>query len=136
MTGMAVGSGLLVLGVLATQPAWIVTWFALALGAVGMSEGPFWVTAIDLGGRRGGSSAAFFNTGGNIGGLLAPFLTPRVGRHFGWGFAVALGALVCLAGVLLWLGVDTTKALPFAGPPDQEEGPALPADVLRTESTS
>ena len=37
-----------------------------------MSEGPFWVTAIELGGSQGGVSAALLNTGGNIGGILAP----------------------------------------------------------------
>ena len=46
-------AGLLYLGVQAQDPRWIVTWFALALGAVGASEGPFWATAIELGGRRG-----------------------------------------------------------------------------------
>jgi MFS family permease len=105
MAGMSAGSALLVLGVLARDPAWIVGWFALALGAVEMAEGPFCATAIELGGRRGGSSAALFNTGGNAGGMLAPVVTPWVGLHFGWGAAVGLGAIVCLAGVLLWIGV-------------------------------
>ena len=57
MLGMLAGAVLLIGGVSAREPAWIVTWFALALGAVGMAEGPSWATAIDLGGRRGGSSA-------------------------------------------------------------------------------
>ena len=106
MAGMAAGAALLALGVVAREPAWIVTWFALALGAVGLSEGPFWATAVELGGRRGGSSAALFNTGGNAGGMLAPVITPWVGQHVGWGYAVALGGLVCLGGVVLWLGID------------------------------
>jgi dipeptide/tripeptide permease len=71
-----------------------------------MSEGPFWASAVELGGRRGGSSAALFNTGGNAGGLLAPFVTPWVGERFGWGSAVALGALICLVGVVLWFWID------------------------------
>ena len=71
-----------------------------------MSEGPFWASAIELGGRRGGSSAALFNTGGNAGGLLAPIITPWVGEQLGWGYAVALGGLICLAGVVLWFWID------------------------------
>jgi ACS family glucarate transporter-like MFS transporter len=104
--GMTAGALLLALGASSVEPAWIVFWFALALGAVGASEGPFWATAVELGGRRGGSSAAFFNTGGNAGGMLAPLLTPLIGRHFGWGCAVGVGGVVCLAGVALWFWID------------------------------
>jgi MFS family permease len=110
MAGMAAGAALLFAGVAARDPAWIAAWFALALGAVGMAEGPSWATAIELGGRRGGSSAALFNTGGNAGGILAPIITPAVGERLGWGSAVGLGALICLAGLVLWLWVEPREA--------------------------
>jgi MFS family permease len=110
MGGMTAGAILLIVGVIAREPVWIVGWFSLALGAVGMSEGPFWATATELGGRRGGSSAALFNTGGNAGGLLAPVVTPWVGESFGWAYAVALGGLLCLGGVVLWLWIDVGKS--------------------------
>ena len=106
MVGMLSGAGLLILGVYSKDPAWIVTWFALALGAVGTAEGAFWVTAIELGALRGGSSAALLNTGGNAGGMLAPVLTPLIGQLYGWGYAVGLGAMICLLGVLFWLGIE------------------------------
>jgi MFS family permease len=91
----------------AHDPVWIVTWFSLALGAVGAAEGPFWVTAVELGGRNGGRSAAVFNTGGNAGGLVAPVVTPWVGQLYGWPWAIGLGALVCFLGVVFWLGIDS-----------------------------
>lgn len=115
MAGMLGGAALLALGILAKEPAWTVTWFALALGAVGAAEGPFWATAVELGGRRGGLSASLFNAGGNLGGLLAPVVTPWVGERYGWPWAVALGSLVCLFGSVLWLGVDAGKT---AKPPE------------------
>ncbi len=115
MAGMLSGAGLLILGVLARDPAWIVTWFALALGAVGTAEGAFWVTAIELGRRRGGSSAAILNTGGNAGGMLAPVLTPWIGELCGWGYAVGLGALISLLGVLLWVGIEVEENSAGAG---------------------
>ena len=110
MLGMLAGAVLLIGGVSAREPAWIVAWFALALGAVGMAEGPSWATAIELGGRRGGSSAALFNTGG----ILAPINTPWIGQTLGWGYAVSLGGLICLAGVVLWLWIDPHEKLPEA----------------------
>jgi MFS family permease len=106
MVGMSLGAVLLLFGVFAREPVSIVAWFALALLAVGMAEGPSWSTAIELGGHRGGSSAAVFNFGGNAGGILAPIVTPWVGEHLGWGSAVALGGLICLAGVTLWFWID------------------------------
>lgn len=111
MAGMAGGAAFLVLGILTKQPAWIVTWFAFALGAVGAAEGPFWSTSIERGGRWGGSAAALINTGGNAGGILAPIVTPWVGEHYGWPWAVALGSVVCLLGVVLWLGVEAGHAI-------------------------
>jgi MFS family permease len=107
--GMLAGAVLLFVGVYARQPVWIATWFSLALGAVGMAEGPSWATAIELGGARGGSAAAIFNTGGNAGGILAPYVTPLIGELFGWGAAVALGGLICLAGVVAWCMVDPAE---------------------------
>ena len=106
MVGMTAGAVFLVLGVVAQGPGWVVAWFALAMGAVGAAEGPFWATAIALGGKRGGSSGALFNTGGNAGGMLAPILTPWVGQRLGWTWAIGLGGLICLMGVALWLGID------------------------------
>src|SRR5262245_20873851 len=103
---MALGAALLGLGLLASEPAWIVLRFARARAAVGGTEGPFWATALELGGRRGATAAGIFNTGGNAGGVLAPVVTPLVGAAFGWEWAIGLGSLVCLAGVSLWGWID------------------------------
>jgi MFS family permease len=116
--GMTVGAAMLYVGVKASTPAWIVLWFSLALGAIGATEGPFWSTAVELGGRRGGTAGGLFNTGGNIGGLLAPLLTPWVAQYFqsepwvqqlfgnSWRMSLYLGSLVCFLGVVLWIWID------------------------------
>jgi MFS family permease len=104
--GMLLGAVFLLLGILVTQPEWIVVCFAIALGAVGGAEAPTWTTAVELGGRRGGTAAGICNTGGNAGGLVAPILTPLVARDFGWATAIALGSAVCLVGVVLWRWID------------------------------
>ena len=109
VTGMLAGAVFLGLGIMTREPRWIVVWFALAMAAVGATEGPFWATAIDLGGRRGGTSAGIFNTGGNAGGALAPIVTPLVSKHVGWQWAIALGSIVCIAGVVLWFWIDTRQ---------------------------
>ncbi len=111
MAGMIAGAVLLGAGVFSTHPYWIVLWFSLAMCGVGMSEGPFWATAVRLGGPRGGSSGGFLNTGGNLLGMLAPTVTPWVGSLYGWGASLALGGLVSLAGVVLWLAIDPEETL-------------------------
>ncbi len=103
---MLAAAGLLALGLLAEAPAFTVAWFTLALGVLGAVEGPMWATAVELGGRRGGTAAGIFNTGGNLGGVVAPALTPRVSAWLGWQWGIGLGSVVCLAGVALWLWIN------------------------------
>ena len=110
--GMIASAILLGLGVLAREPVWIVIWFALAHATLGASEGPFWATAVDIGGSKGGTAAAICNTGGNLGGLLAPVLTPWVSSHLGWPWGIGLGGVICFLGALCWRGIDPTRATP------------------------
>jgi MFS family permease len=107
--GMVIGAAFLGLGLLAIEPVWIVVWFAVALAAVGATEGPMWATALELGGRHGATAAGIFNTGGNAGGVIAPMLTPVVSKAFGWVWGIGLGSLVCLAGVALWFWINPAE---------------------------
>jgi MFS family permease len=112
--GMFAGGVLLLLGLSTDKQTWIVVWFSLALAAVGSSEGPFWTTATELGKRQSGAAWGIFNTGGNIGGLLAPSVTPLVCAHLPatldellrWKIAIGLGALVTFLGATLWWRID------------------------------
>ncbi|HEY7312639.1 MAG TPA: MFS transporter [Gemmataceae bacterium] len=116
IAGMLLSAALLGLGLTLDDPLALVVCFAVALAAGGACEGPCWATAIELGGRRAGTSAGIFNTGGNVGGLLAPVVTPWVSGLFGWQCGLALGAVACLLGVGLWLGID-----PRERPPGEED---------------
>jgi MFS family permease len=117
--GMIAGAGFLFLGVLAREPAWIVFWFSLALGAMGFFEAAAWTAAIEIGGRRGGTTAGIVNTGGNLGGMISPTVTPWVGGLLGWQWGIGLGGVVCLLGVLCWLGIDPRP--PAEDAPDARE---------------
>lgn len=103
--GMIASAILLGLGVLAREPLWIVAWFALAHTAIGASEGPFWATAVDIGGAKGGTAAAICNTGGNVGGMIAPVLTPWISSRLGWPWGIGLGGVICFLGALCWFGI-------------------------------
>jgi MFS family permease len=109
VAGMLIGAAFLLLGIAVEQPKYIVFCFAIALGAVGSVEAPFWATAAELGGRRGGTAAGICNTGGNAGGMIAPTLTPLIAGEDHWPAAIAVGAAVCLAGVVLWRWIDPSE---------------------------
>jgi len=111
---MAASAVFLGLGVCVKSPIWIAAWFTLALGALGASEGPFWATAVELGGRRaGGAAAAILNFGGNLGGVFAPSVTPWASERWGWPVGISLGAIICFLGALCWAKIDPK-------PPDED----------------
>jgi ACS family D-galactonate transporter-like MFS transporter len=128
MTGMIASAALLGAGVLCRNPHAIVACFSLALASLGASEGAFWTTAIDLGGDRAGLSAAIVNTGGNAGGALAPWLTPRISLIFGWSAALTVACVVCFLGAVLWIWID-----PDEGLENPRTGESPPPEELRQE---
>jgi len=110
VVGMLLGAGLTLFGLFADEPAWMVVWFTLAMGGFGMAEGPCWVMAIELGGRRGGSSAAIFNTGANLGGLIAPVATPLISQFFdNWRIGIGFASILCFFGATLWFWIDPSE---------------------------
>jgi hypothetical protein len=123
MGAMGFAALFLALGALTEGLAAKVCLLALALGAIGASEGPFWTAAIHLGGPAGGAAGGFFNTGGNLLGILAPMLTPRIAAAVnasawsagdplrGWTVALLAGSAVAVAGMVLWLWVDVDRPL-------------------------
>jgi ACS family glucarate transporter-like MFS transporter len=115
VVGLIASAGFLFLGLIAGEPAWIVTWFSLAMASVGTCEGPMWATSIELGGRHGATSAGIFNTGGNAGGIVSPVVTPWVSKHLGWLFGISLGGIACLIGVVLWFWIDPNERCPEEG---------------------
>jgi MFS family permease len=111
MGGMIISAALLGLGLMSEGAGAIVFWFALSMGAVGACEPAFWLTAVELGGRRGGSAAAIINTGGNGIGLLAPLFTPAISAAIGWKWGIAIGGLICIFGGICWWFINLDEAI-------------------------
>ena len=112
--GMGLCAGFSLLGVWTSDPRQIVWCFSLAFGVLGACEAIFWTTAAGLEPRTGGLACALLNTGGNGVGMLAPVLTPVIGRAFGWETAIVVAAAVCAVGALLWLGIGPGPSGGFA----------------------
>ncbi len=67
-----------------------------------MVEGVFWTTATDIGGKSRGLSGAFMNTGGNVGGLMSPVLTPIMAQQIGWSGSIVVACVISAVGGLVW----------------------------------
>ena len=103
--GMLASAVLLFAATRAQEQATVVGLFFLAHAAIGLCEAPTWVAALEIGKEQCGTSAAIVNTGGNLGGMLAPTITAYVASKYEWNTSFALASIVCLFGVVQWLGV-------------------------------
>jgi ACS family D-galactonate transporter-like MFS transporter len=125
MLGMGLSAVFCLLGISTTDPDTVVAYFALSLGAMGLCEGIFWTTAPVLEPRRAGLACALMNTGGNGVGMLAPVITPWIGKNYGWDTAVVVACCVAAVGAVLWLGIQTGTPV-LAGYQSAADGPAGP----------
>ena len=74
-------------------------------------EGPFWASVNQISGRRAGFTGGLMNTGGNLGGVISPTLTPLIAQHFGWVHALDFASVVALGAAALWLWISPSKKI-------------------------
>jgi ACS family glucarate transporter-like MFS transporter len=116
IVGLTLSAILLYIGTNLTDTVSVVTLLCLSLGFAASSDGPYWAAAIDAGGEHSGVSGAILNTGGNLGGLLAPVLTPFIASKAGWSWGLYAGSLIVMIGVALWFFIGTSERVPAEAP--------------------
>ena len=110
MTGLILGALFARLGVRMDDYLSVSVCLAISMGLLGMCEGVFWTTATDIGGKARGFAGAFLNTIGNIGGFIAPVLTPFMARSMGWPNAITVACVIAGLGGLIWFWIKPTPA--------------------------
>jgi sugar phosphate permease len=108
MGSMALSALLLYVGASGLGVVATVALLSLAVGFSMAPEGTFWSTAIHMGGKQVGAACGIMNCGGNVGGMLAPILTPIIAQRFGWSGGLYFASGVVLLGMLTWLLIDPT----------------------------
>ena len=108
MFGLSMGALLLYIGTVVPGTAVAVLLLSLATGFASWCEGPFWASTSGVAGKQVGAACGILNTGGNIGGFLAPIVTPFVASRAGWSWGLHLGSLVAIVGVIACYFVDPT----------------------------
>lgn len=125
---LSVSAALLCVGVNLSGTWSVAILLSFALGFAAASDGPFWATAIDVGGKEVGTAGGIMNTGANLGGFIAPTLTPLIASVAGWSWALYFASLVVLVGVACWFFIDPTQSSRTADLSCAEESPLLEAN--------
>ena len=111
MMGMSLSALLLWAGGGAANNTLAISMLAVSAGFSAFAGASWWAACIDLTPNHSGSLSGLMNTCANIAGGIAPVLTAYVATAFGWTRALELGALITMAGGLLWLLVDADQRL-------------------------
>lgn len=111
VVGLTVSAILVYIGCNVTGTLPTVVLLCLSLGAAASTDGPYWAAAIDASGGHSGTGSAILNTGGNLGGMLAPALTPLIASWAGWSAGLYAGGAVALIGVAVWFFVGAESAV-------------------------
>ena len=110
-TSMALSAVLLFAGVNAAGTLSAVTLMALALGLAAIADVTYWTATIGVAGVHAGTAGGIMNTGGNIGGGLAPVVTPWIASFAGWSWGLYFGCFMALAAMIAWLFTDPTRRI-------------------------
>jgi dipeptide/tripeptide permease len=102
VVGLTLSAILVYIGSNVTGTLPTVVLLCLSLGFASSSDGPYWAAALEASGKQAGAGGGIFNTGGNLGGLLAPTLTPFIASRMGWAWGLYAGGLIVLIGVSAW----------------------------------
>lgn len=84
---------------------------AICTGMILGVEGPYWATGNQISAKNEGFVGGLLNTGGNLGGVISPTLTPLIAQHFGWVHALDFTGLVALGAAALWLSVIPSRKM-------------------------
>jgi MFS family permease len=101
--GMALSAVCMFAGTQMARDLPMVALLSIAIALAAAAEGPYWSAAIEAGGRDVGAACGFMNGVGNIGGLLAPVLTPYIASQAGWPASLYFASALILAGAVTWI---------------------------------
>ena len=114
MGGLLASALCIYLGAGAASPYLAVLLLSLGNGLLYSTLGATWSTVIDISGKYTGAVYGVVGMCANIGGMIAPTLTPLLAARYGWEAAIHVAALTAFAGGMMWLAVDAGKKIEVA----------------------
>lgn len=110
MSGMLLATLLLFIGTHLSNSMAVGALLALSFGSASSTDGAFWAATMDAGAESVGAACGILNTGSNLGGFIAPVLTPFIASFAGWSAALYFGCCVAVLGVAIWLFLDPIQS--------------------------
>ena len=104
--GLGLSAILLFAGARTDNVLLAVSQMSLALGFAACADVAFWAAVMSIAGRNSGTACGILNTGGNLGGMLAPLLTPWIASRAGWTWGLYFGSFMAIASAVLWIFVN------------------------------
>jgi len=106
LVAMPSAAVLLLYAIYATNPYLALAALAACYGAVELTEGAYWGSAMTVG--RGDTMAVcgFMNTGGNLGGIIALPIVGYFAEQHSWHTAFFFGVGFAIVSALAWLGIE------------------------------
>jgi sugar phosphate permease len=128
--GFAGASGCLVLATFLRQPLIAVSAVAFSSFCNDLVMPTAWGTVMDVAGGYSGTLSGTMNMMGNLGGALYGPVAGIVLQysHHNWNAVLLMGAVVYIAGVAMWLGIDPTTQIDT--PAARKINPAIPFAVI------
>jgi sugar phosphate permease len=106
LVAMPAAAALLLCAIYASNPYLALAALAVCYGAVELTEGAYWGSAMTVG--RGDTMAVcgFMNTGGNLGGIIALPIVGYFAEQHAWHTAFFIGVGFAILSALAWLGIE------------------------------
>jgi len=111
MAGFLLSAPCIYLGAGAADPYLAVLLLSLGDGLLYSTLGSIWSAIIDISGKYTGAVYGVIGMCANIGGMIAPTLTPILAGRYGWEVAIHVAALMAFAGGIMWLAIDAGKKI-------------------------
>lgn len=106
MAGIALSTLLVILAINVPNAVVAALLLVLALGFAAATDAGYWAATINLGGSDSGAAGGILNTGGNLGGFLAPVVTPWIASRFRWSAGLYFGCGVALLSLVAWVYIN------------------------------
>lgn len=116
IAGLLLSAGSIAIGARARNPYLAVVSLALGDGLLNAVFAPVIGAIVDVAGPYSGVTYGFSFTMTQIGGVLAPTVTPLLAERFGWTVALYVMPALAVVGSLAWLGIDAAKPLVVGEP--------------------
>lgn len=106
LLALSAAAVLLACGSRAADPYLAVGLLTVCQALVMSTEGAFWGSVLEISREHAGAGGGILNMGGNLGGFVAPTLTPLIAAHLGWVPALDLAAAIAATAGLVWLFIS------------------------------